>query len=239
MTSLLARIRAEGAAAVVPAAERGTPDAKFVVGRIRTAMALAPKETARIVAVWDEAGARHDPETLDAALGELTAGGWVPFVGAYSRKGLRESARIALAGTELPGTVELAAAVLGAGGQKTDAEALEALARHPAFTLHAATALSNLDHWEGRASLLRLLVTTTGDQRVLVIDRLLPHIREPAVRLALVRDAVVGLSPEHAAEVAGDIAATCNVQDCVDDPRAPEDLKAGARLVLRHAKPQG
>jgi hypothetical protein len=236
--ALLDRIRADGGAAVVAPAERGTPDAAFVVGRIRTAMALPPEDAARIVAVWDEAGARHDPETLDAALTELTAGGWVPFVGAHGRRRLRESALAALAATQRAGTVELAAAVLGAAGKKEDAEILEALGHHPAFTLHAATALSNLAHWQGRAALLRLLTTTQGDSRVLVIDRLLPHVREPAVRLALVRDALTGLSPEHAREVAADIAALCTVQDCIDDPDAPADLKAGARAVLAACPPR-
>lgn len=234
---VLDRIRRDGAAADVPPGERGRPDAKSVAERIRTAMSLAPEDAARIVAVWDEAGARHDPESLDAALAQLTAGGWVPFVGAHSRRGLRDSARIALAGTRQAGTVELAAAVLGAAGTKEDAEVLETLARHPAFTLHAATALSNLAHWEGRASLLRLLRLGDGPSRVIVIDRLLPHVREAAVRLALVRDALVGLAPEHAREVATDIAALCTVKDCIDDPTAPDDLKAGARLVLEHATP--
>jgi hypothetical protein len=229
---LLARVRAEGAAAAIAAEERGTPDAAFVVARIRTAIALPPGDDRRVVAVWDEAGARHDPEALDAALAELTAGGWVPFVGAHGRRRLRESALVALAGTSRAGTVELAAAVLGAAGRDEDAAVLETLARHPAFTLHAATALSNLAHWHGRAALLRLLTTTNGASRVLVIDRLLPHVREPAVRLALVRDALVGLAPEHAREVAPDIAAMCTVQDCIDDPEAPADLKAGARAVL-------
>jgi hypothetical protein len=233
--SLLARVRRDGAAVAIPPAERGAPDAAFVVGRIRTAMALAPEDEARIVAVWDEAGARHDPETLDAVLTELTAGGWVPFVGAHGRRRLRDSARVALARTQRAGTIELAAAVLGAAGKKEDADVLETLARHPAFTLHAATALSNLDHWHARAALLRLLTLEDGASRVLVIDRLLPHVREPAVRLALVRDALTGLAPEHAREVAADIAASCTVQDCIDDPDAPPELKAGARLVLEHA----
>src|SRR6185503_7909124 len=100
-----------------------------------------------------------------------------------------------------------------AAGTKDDVAALETLARHPAFTLHAATALSNLDHWTARAALLRLLTTTHGATRVIVIDRLLPHIRQPAIRLALVRDALVGLDAASAAEVAKDIAAMCTVQD--------------------------
>lgn len=231
VTSLLARIQADGAAATIPADERGAPDAAFVAGRIRAALALSKDDAARIVSVWDEAGARHDPATLDEVIAELTAGGWVPIIGAISKRKLRASARIALAATQSVGTVELATAVLGASGTKDDVAALETLARHPTFTLHAATALSNLDHWQARAALLRLMTTTFGATRVIVIDRLLPHVREPAIRLALVRDALVGLDAASAAEVAKDIAAMCTVQDCIDDPDAPEALKAGARLV--------
>ncbi len=230
--SLLARIRSAGAAAAVPADERGAPDAEFVVERLERAAALPRDDEAGIVAAWDEAGARHDPSVLDAVLQRTMTGAWIPFVGGRRRRRLRETARLALERTSRPGTIELAAAVVGAVGTKDDVAALEALARHPAFTLHAATALSNLDHWTGRAALLRLLTTTDGAQRVVVIDRLLPHVAQPAVRLALVRDAVVGLAPEHAREVAKDIAAMCTVQQCLDDPDAPQDLKRGARAVL-------
>jgi hypothetical protein len=230
--SVFARIQADGAAATISADERGAPDAAFVAGRIRAALALAKYDVARIVAVWDEAGARHDPATLDEVIAELTAGGWVPIIGALSKRKLRASARIALAATDRAGTVELATAVLGASGTKDDVAALETLARHPSFTLHAATALSNLDHWQGRASLLRLLAATNGAERVVVIDRLLPHIREPAVRLALVRDALTGLAPEHAREVAPDIAAMLDVKSLAEDPKAPAEIRAGARAVL-------
>jgi hypothetical protein len=234
---LLERIRRDGASAEVGDEPRGTPDAAFVASRLRAAAALPPDESARALAAWDEAGARHDPATIDAVLAELTSGGWVPFVGAASRKRLRLSARAALASTRRRGTLELALALLGAVGRKEDAEALEAAARHPAFTLHAATALSNLDHWQGRASLLRLLAATDGAERVVVIDRLLPHVREPAVRLALVRDALTGLAPEHAREVAPDIAAMLDVKSLADDPKTPADLRAGARAVLAACPP--
>jgi len=230
-------IRSGGASAGVPDDPRETPDAAFVVSRLRAAAALPPEESARALAVWDEAGARHDPATIDAVLADLTAGGWVPFVGARGRKSLRLSARAALTGTRRRGTMELALAVLGAIGRKEDAEALETVGRHPAFTLHAATALSNLDHWQGRASLLRLLVATNGAERVVVIDRLLPHIREPAVRLALVRDALTGLAPEHAREVAPDIAAMLDVKSLAEDAKAPADIRAGARAVLAACPP--
>jgi len=229
---ILARVAAQGAAAEIENEERDAPDAAFVVAYIHKAVRMAGP---MVVMAWDEAGGRHDPATIDAVLQRLTTGAWIPILGAFQRHLLRESARDALKGTHRAGTVELAAAVLGAVGTKEDVETLETLARHPAFTLHAATALSNLDHWRARAALLRLLSTTDGASRVIVIDRLLPHVREPAVRLALVRDALVGLAPEHAAEVAKDIAAMCTVQDCIDDPSAPQDLKRGARLVMEHA----
>lgn len=232
---LLDRVRAEGPSASIPEPGRETPDAAAVVARLRGALDARRADPVRALSLWDEAGRRHDPGSLDAALATLTAGGWVPFAGAASRKRLREGARDALARTAEPGTVELAAAVLGAAGTEEDADALEALARHPAFTLHAATALSNLAHWRGRAALLRLLSATDGASRVVVIDRLLAHVREPAVRLALVRDALRGLDPESAREVAGAIAESCAVRECLDDPAAPEDLKAGARLVLAAA----
>jgi hypothetical protein len=233
MQSILERVRAAGAAAVLPETGSEPPDANAVVRLVHEA--CAAKEPERALALWDEAGAQHDPAALDAALEKLAAGGWVPFVAASGRKRLREGARLALRSSSRLGTVELAAAILGSMGTKDDAADLETLARHPALTLHAVTALANLDHWQGRLALLRLLSTTNGAERVIVIDRLLPFIREPAVRLALVRDALVGLAPEHAAEVAADIAALCDVKGCVDDPKAGEDVKAGARLVLDHA----
>jgi len=236
-TPLLDRIRRDGASAQIADEPRETPDAAFVAARLRAAAALPPAESARALGAWDEAGSRHDPATIDAVLAELTSGGWMPFVGAGSRKRLRLSARAALASTRRRGTLELALAVLGAVGRKEDADALETAARHPAFTLHAATALSNLDHWQGRASLLRLLTATNGAERVLVIDRLLPHVREPAVRLALVRDALTGLAPEHAREVAPDIAAMLDVKSLADDPKTPADIRAGARAVLAACPP--
>jgi hypothetical protein len=233
--SLLDRVRADGAAASIPDEPRGATDAVFVVERL--AAAAAAREPERALALWDEAGERHDVAAIDVVLQRVTSGAWIPFFGVGRRRRLRDSARRAVASTTRSGTIELAAAVLGAVGTKDDVDVLETLARHPAFTLHAATALSNLAAWQGRAALLRLLTTTDGDERVTIIDRLLPHVREPAVRLALVRDALRGLAPEHAVQVAGDIAAMCTVQDCLDDPTAPADVKAGARLVLAHARP--
>lgn len=232
--SLLARVL-DDPKADVPVQPRGVRDADAVVRFVRAAVALPPDADARIVAAWDAAGALHDPEALDRALLRLTAGGWVPLVGALNRRKLSDSARMALTVTTQPGTVELAVAILGATGTAADVETLEALARHPAFSLHAVTALSNLEPWQGRAALLRLLVTTDGDLRVNVIDRLLPHVREPAVRLALVRDALTGLDDAHAEEVAPDIAAMCDVKACLTDEKATPDVRAGAQNVLGHA----
>ena len=233
--SLLALLLADPKAGV-PAQARGVRDADAVVRFVRAAVALPHDADARILAAWDAAGALHDPEALDRALLRLTAGGWVPLVGALNRRKLSDSARTALSLTSQPGTVELAVAVLGATGTAADAETLEALARNAAFNLHAVTALSNLEPWQGRAALLRLLVTTDGDLRVNVIDRLLPHVREPAVRLALVRDALTGLDDAHAAEVAPDIAAMCDVKACLTDENATPDVRAGARNVIDHAQ---
>jgi hypothetical protein len=236
--SLLTRIRREGAAADVPPADRLPADADEVTRLVLEASHLDPRREAdRISALWEQAGRLHDVEALDDALGRVASGSWIPFLGAANRKRLRRAARVALERTTSAGALELAIAVLGETGSDEDAPALEALAVHPAFTLHATTALSNLAHWQGRAALLRLLTRTQGASRVTVIDRLLPHVREPAVRLALVRDALRGLAPEHAAEVAPDIVAMCTVRDCLTDPDAPEDLKEGARLVLAACPP--
>ncbi len=235
---LLADVRARGRDASVPEDAGGrVPDADALVRLVRLAASLPRGADARVLAAWDEAGALHDPAAIDAALAQLTTGRWIPVVGGMRAHRLRDSARTALGSTRRAGTVQLACAVLGAVGDDADIEALEALARHPAFTLHAATALSNLASWKARAALLRLLASTDGAERVLVIDRLLPHVREPAVRLALVRDALRGLAPEHAREVAADIAALCDVRSCVDDPSAPEEVRAGARLVLAACPP--
>ena len=130
---------------------------------------------------------------------------------------------------------QLALAVVGELGGREDARSLETLGIHPRLTLHAATALANLDAWEGRLSLLRLLNQTNGDARVSVIDRLLPHTTQPAVRLALLRDALPGLDPICAREVAPDIAAACDARGVADDPKAADDLRRAARDVLRAA----
>jgi hypothetical protein len=61
---------------------------------------------------------------------------------------------------------------------------------------------------------------------VLVIDRLLPHVREPAVRLALVRDAFTGLDETHAREIAPAVAETLQLYDQLLAELEREDLMA-------------
>jgi len=233
--SLYERIAQEGAAAKVPAAEPAEyPDPRALAERLREAVAALPDE-ARALGLFDQAGRLHDPATLDELLNRLRPSLVFPFAGAVRRRRLRDLARRALTGTREVGALELACAVLGAFGGPEDAPALEAVGRHPDVVLHAATALASLSHWQGRASLLRLLSVTEGDARVVVVDRLLPHTREPAVRLALVRDALQGLADEHAREVAADIAERCGVRHWIGDPAVPDDVRAAAERILRLA----
>lgn len=233
MTALLDRLAAEGPAADVgPDPEPGSPDPSRVIAALRRAAEALPGDEAQALAAFDEAGALHDPEALDAALRELTGRRWLGFLGAGSRRRLAAAARLALRRTERPGTLRLAAAFVGELGGADDAPRLETVAGHPRFVLHGATALANLRAREGRAALLRVLHLHTGEDRLTVIDRLLPHAGEPAVRLALVRDALVGLDDARAREVAPDIARLCDVRTWVEDARTPEDVRTGGRRVL-------
>lgn len=215
-------------------AESAAPAGDLVAALRRAALAL-PDERAALAA-WDDGGALHRPETLDAALEELTAWTLFGFVRAASKRRLRDAARVALARTARIGSLRLAAAVVGELGDRHDVEALEAVARHPRTSLHGVTALANLRPWQARLAMLRLLSAADGAERVLVIDRLLPHAREKAVRLALVRDALAGLAPEHAREVAGDIAAACRAKELADDPSIDVAVRAGARAVIAAAE---
>lgn len=233
--SLLERIERDGAAADIgadPEPVAATPDE--LIALLRSAASALPDEAASLAA-WDEAGVRHTPELLDAARSALTRFTFLSFLKAVPRRKLRDAARLALRTTRRAGSLRLAAAFVGELGDTPDVAALEAIARHPALTLHGATALANLIDWHGRLALLRLLVSTDGDQRVLVIDRLLPHAKQAAVRLALVRDAVPGLSEAHAADVAADIAAICRCKELADDPDVTADVRAGARAVIAAA----
>jgi hypothetical protein len=230
--SLLDRLLRDGSAVeVAPEDGSAVSSAAELVAALRRAAAALPDETASLAA-WDEAGARHTPETIDAAREELTAFRFLGFLRATSRRRLLDAARLALRRTRHAGSLRLAAAFVGELGDEEDVEALTAVARHPALALHGTTALANLRPWRARLALLRLLAETTGEQRVLVIDRLLPHAGQPAVRLALVRDAVTGLSPEHAREVAADIAEICRCRELADDASVTADVRAGARAVL-------
>ena len=217
------------------AAAAGAADAARLVAAVRRAAAAMPDEAAACVA-WDEAGAAHTPETLDVALAELTGWRFLGFTRAAAKRRIRDAARLAMQRTRSVGALQLAAAFVGELGDEDDVAALERVAVHPRLTLHGATALSNLRPWQARLALLRLLTTTTGDARVLVIDRLLPHVGQPAVRLALVRDALRGLAPEHAHEVARDIASACRAKDLADDKGVADDVREGARAVLAAAE---
>jgi len=229
---LLERLALRGAAADAgEGSAEGAADLERLVAALRRGV-QDREDAGASLAAWDEAGGLHDPETLDAALVAVTPGLGVPFLSGLRRRRLRESARSVLRHTTRAGTLRLAAAVLGAVGGREDAGELECIAVHPAFTLHAATALANLDHWEGRAALLRLLSRVGGAERVLVIDRLLAFVREPAVRLALVRDAFTGLDEEHAREIAPAVADTLRLADWLDEPRTPDELKDAARRIL-------
>lgn len=240
--SLLDLLRA-GAAAVDLRAEGAGGDAgdrpadpAALVAALRRAAAAMPADEAGALAAFEDAGRLHDPEALDAALRELAGWRLFGFVGAGGRRRLLGAARLAVRRTADPRTLRLAAAFVGELGGRADVDALEVLAAHPALVLHGATALSNLRDREGRAALLRLLHVHRGEARLVVIDRLLPHAAEPAVRLALVRDALVGLDDALAREVAPDIARLCDAAATADDPRAADDVRAGARSVLVHAR---
>jgi len=229
---LLDRLEAKGADAVLPEPGDRAPDVAQVVRLISEAVAAPPGSDEELRA-WDDAGGRHEPEILDELIEKvLPSGLFGRLSGARGR--FRDSARRVVRLSERPGTLELAAALLGAAGDTSDVPCLEAMAVHPALALHASTALANVGNQSqaGRAALLRLLHTADGAARVLVIDRLFAFLWEPAVRIALVRDAVRGLDPEHARQVAGDIARICAVDTIVDDPDAPEEMREGARLLL-------
>jgi len=229
--SLFERIGREGADVEVDGPAVGAEGStEELVAAIRAA--VDARDDAAAADAWSRAGALHDPETLDRALAAVAPVMGVPFLTGLRRRRLRDSARCALRSTRSVGALRLLAAVLGAVGTREDAAALETIAVHPAFTLHGATALANLDHWEGRASLLRLLSRVHGAERVLVIDRLLPFVREGAVRLALVRDAFVGLDDESAREIAPAVVDALDLAAWLDEPRTSEELRGAARVVL-------
>lgn len=247
--SLLDRLTRDGADVDVPP-EPSDPDlpdedgqvgargAAALVALLRRAADALPDEAASLAA-WDEAGEIQTPAAIDAARAELTGFRLLGFLRATSRRRLGDAARIALRRTSRAGSLRLAAAFVGELGDEDDLPALETIARHPALTLHGATALANLRSWHGRLALLRLLTTTGGEQRVLVIDRLLPHAGQAAVRLALVRDALPGLSPEHAREVARDIAEVCRCRELAGDASIAAEVRDGARTVLAAAEAPG
>lgn len=200
---------------------------------VRAADAL-PDE-ARALAAWDEAGALHRPETLDAALASLTGFRPFGFLKAGRKRRILRVARAALRRTSHPGALRLAVAFVGELGGAADVPALATVARHPRFALHAVTALTILRTLDARMAMLRLLAETDGEHRVLVIDRLLPHVRQPAVRLALVRDALTGLAAEHARDVAPAIAEACRCRELAEDAGIEPSIRDAARAVLAAA----
>lgn len=228
--SLLDRIRSEGAAASIDDDAATTPDVEQLLSLVRAAGEAIETDERAALAAWDTAGTLHDLETLDIALQSLGTGRGI-FGGGRRTRRVVAATRHALARSERVGTVQLAAAVLGQMGDSSDVPALEVLAVHPGLNLHAATALAVHPHRSGVAALLRVLAKTSGEQRLTVIDRLLVHAEQPAVRLALVRDALVGLDSELAREVAPDIAARCDIDAALRDPKTADDVRAGAELV--------
>mgnify|MGYP001325406962 CR=1 FL=1 len=237
---LLDRLRDDGpGAALDETAPQGVArDAPAGVDELVAAIqrAVAAPAESDGTSAWDAAGDAHDPETLDGALAVVAPSVTVPFLGGRRRRRLRDSARHALTRTARAGTLRLLVAILGAVGTQEDVPPLELVAAHPALTLHGATALANLQHWEGRAALLRLLSRTDGDARVVVIDRLLPFVREPAVRLALVRDAFRGLDDAHARAIAPAVADCVDLRAMLGDARTPDELRRCAEHVLDLAR---
>lgn len=235
MTSVRERIEADGADADLgPEPPAATATADEVATAVRRAAAALPDEAAALAA-WDDAGALHGPETLDAALADVAGLGPFAFLRGGTRRRLLRVARLALERTAQPGSFRLAAAFVGELGDAGDVAPLERAACHPGLELHCVTALANLRPWQARLALLRVLASKRGAGRVLVIDRLLPHAGEAAVRLALVRDALPGLSPDEARDVAPAIADLCRCADLADDASADAALRAAARAVLAAA----
>ncbi len=231
--ALLGQIARDGASAELGSDPAPSPQADRAVELLRAASGRDDTELDLALRDWDEAGALHDPEALDSILAAL--GGGRSFFTAFRGRKLRRSARGALAGTSRPGTLRLACAILGAFGDRMDVAALEVVAVHPSLTLHGATALANLHHPDAYAALLRLLSRTEAEPRVIVIDRLLALTGHAVVRLALLRDALPGLPEPLAREVAPDISERCDAAGIAADERQAEDVRAGAREVLRLA----
>jgi hypothetical protein len=234
------RVAADGAAAdLSEPAPLDPPTPEEAAGLLRAAAAGVMTDAADVDGAWNSAaacaGELDGLEALDSVLTQVVPGGLLSGL-SWKRRRLRDQARRAVAASPSARAVRLAVAVLGAAGDRHDLAALAALGAHPALTLHVATALANLglNLRDARLALLQLMHRTDGAGRVIVIDRLLMFVGEPTVRLALIRDALVGLAPEHAREVADAIYTSCNVEQGLRDPEASAELRAGARLVLQH-----
>lgn len=233
---ILERVRAEGRLADLgPAAppEPATPVARAAACLVEAAERR--DDDPGIAELWHEAGGIAGFEELDELLQAALPGG---FFRGFSgrRRRLRSQARRLVAESSSVRAVSLAVAFLGASGDRTDAPVLEDLAVHPALCEVSGAALTFLaDRARGALeSLLRLLHRSASRERVIVIRGLLHFAHLPIVRLALIRDALHGMEPEHAREVADDIYHVCNVEQGLEDPQATEALREGARLVLAH-----
>lgn len=241
--SVARRVATEGAAAGLSEAAVGdAPTAGEAAALLREASSRSLDDAAELLATWSRlgayAGGADRLEELDGLLSDGVPGGLLSGFSRRKRR-LRDQARRVLAQSGSPSAVRLAAAVLGATGDSRDVAVLEPLGVHPALTLHVVTALANLGLVvrDARLALLRLMHVLHGAERVLAIDRLLAFVGEPAVRLALVRDALRGLEPGHAHEVAGAIYTACNVEQGLRDVESSPELREGARLVMLHREP--
>ncbi|MCG3136119.1 MAG: hypothetical protein HMLKMBBP_03947 [Planctomycetes bacterium] len=217
-------VREKGAYALFPgASDPATGDA----ARTRAALDRAAAHPERAADAYSDAATTCTLEALDEVLAGFR--GW-RLIGRRGRH--LAAARTALRTAPTAPAVRLAAAVVGELGEREDVADLETLAAHPELTLHCATALANLRSQDGRAALLRLLHRTAGAERIVVIDRLLAFVTLPAVRLALVRDALAGLDESSAREIAPAIAEACDVRSAAGDPSAGAEVRAGARRIL-------
>jgi hypothetical protein len=239
--SVLQAVRRDGARAVLDAGPRGDEG----LASVSTERSVQCLEAAcerglsdeEMLAQWAAAGAFGSFEALDALLADILPGGlFKSFSG--RRRRLRDGARQVLVQSSSVPAVKLGIAVLGAAGDRTDVPLLEELAVHPMLCHYGVTALANLgmSNRAGTGALLRLLHKTASAERVIVIDRLLWFVKEPAVRFALVRDGLRGMEPADAREVADAIYDSCRVEQGLDDEASPPEVREGCALILKYRR---
>jgi len=235
--SVLEAVRRDGASAGLPHdAGRPPVSTERSVQCLEAACARGLSE-GEVLAQWAEAGAFDSFEALDAVLAAILPGGlFKSFSG--RRRRLRDGARMVLVESASVSAVKLGIAVLGAAGDRTDVPLLEELAVHTTLCHYGVTALANLgmSNRAGTGALLRLLHKTASAERVIVIDRLLWFVKEPAVRFALVRDGLRGMEPDDAREVADAIYDSCRVEQGMDDEAASPEVREGCALILQHRR---